>query len=122
MFEHWGKSSDLVPKIATGFGAGIGRCGSVCGALTGGVMAISAKYGSNEPSSKKKLRTYRIARKLYTQFESKNGSVLCRELIGYDLSNPKERDEARKAGVFEKRCEGFISSVIGILLDLENSS
>ena len=42
MFQHWNSGgSDLIPKIATGFGGGIGRCGSVCGALAGGVMALA---------------------------------------------------------------------------------
>jgi hypothetical protein len=51
MFEFWNGENALIPKIATGFGGGIGRCGSVCGALTGGVMALGVKYGTNEPSS-----------------------------------------------------------------------
>jgi hypothetical protein len=29
-----------VPTIATAFGTGIGRCESICGAVTGGVIAI----------------------------------------------------------------------------------
>ncbi|MDH7477732.1 MAG: C-GCAxxG-C-C family protein, partial [Candidatus Bathyarchaeota archaeon] len=40
MFEHWNGENELIPKIATTFGGGIGRCGSLCGALTGGVMAL----------------------------------------------------------------------------------
>ena len=51
MFEHWKGGNVLVPKIATAFGGGIGRRGSVYGALTGGVMAIGIKYGTNEPSA-----------------------------------------------------------------------
>ena len=43
MFEYWNGENELIPKIATAFGGGIGRCGSVCGALTGGVMALGIK-------------------------------------------------------------------------------
>ena len=88
MFEFWNGENALIPKIATGFGGGIGRCGSVCGALTGGVMALGVKYGTNEPSSEKRLEAYEKAQELYKQFEELHGSVLCRELIGYNLSNP----------------------------------
>jgi hypothetical protein len=35
---------------------GIGRFGSVCGALTGGIMAVSIKYGTNEPDVEKRVK------------------------------------------------------------------
>jgi len=118
LFEHWNGENKLVPNIATAFGAGIGRCGSICGALTGGVMAIGAKYGTNEPSVEKRLKSYQLAQKLYKQFEKHYGSVMCRELIGYNLSNPKELKEARKSGVFDEKCIGFVKMVVQTILEL----
>jgi C_GCAxxG_C_C family probable redox protein len=35
--------SDLVPRIAPGFGGGISRCGYVCGAVSGAVMGFGLK-------------------------------------------------------------------------------
>ena len=32
--------NELIPKISTGFGAGLGGHGSVCGAISGGIMAL----------------------------------------------------------------------------------
>lgn len=78
MFEHWNGKNDLIPKIATAFGGGMGRCGSVCGALTGGMMALGIKFGTNEPSMEKRTETYELARKLFRRFEEENGSVLCK--------------------------------------------
>jgi len=118
-FEHWNGKSELVPKIATGFGGGIGRCGSVCGALTGGVMAIGVKYGTNKSSIEKRLKVYELSRKLYRQFELRHGSVNCRELIKYDLSNPKEFEEARAAKISEKKCHNFIKTVMEFLENLD---
>jgi C_GCAxxG_C_C family probable redox protein len=104
MLDHLNLTNELVPKIATGFGGGIGRCGSVCGALTGGVMAISIIYGTNEPLMKKRLKAYQTAQKFYEQFEAQNGSVMCKELIGFDLSVPEQRDKAVKTNAFEEKC------------------
>jgi len=118
MFEHWKCKNELIPKIATAFGGGIGRCGSVCGALTGSVMALGIKYGTNEPSLEKRLKAYEITQKLYKQFENQHGSVLCRELIKYDLSNPEELEKARKANVFEEKCSNFVRKAVEILLEL----
>lgn len=35
-------------KLACGFGDGIGRCQEICGALSGGIMALSLRYGRGE--------------------------------------------------------------------------
>ena len=118
MSEHWGLKNDFVPKIATGFGGGIGRCGSVCGALTGGVMALSVRYGTNEPSVEKRLQTYELSRKFFEQFEKRNNGVLCRDLIGYTLSNPNEQKKAREENVFQKKCARYVENAVTILLEL----
>jgi len=122
MFEYWNDKNKLIPKIATAFGAGIGRCGSICGALTGGVMALGIRYGINEPSLKKRLKVYKLAQKFYKQFEKQYGSVVCRELIGYDLSKPKELEKARKTKVFEKKCVNFVKKAVEALVELSESA
>ena len=118
MFEHWNGENELIPKIATAFGGGIGRCGSVCGALTGGVMALGIKYGTNEPSLEKRLKAYELAQKFYKRFEKQHGSVLCRELIRYDLSVPEELEKARRARIFEEKCVNFVKEAVETLIEL----
>ena len=118
MPEHWRGRSNLIPKIATAFGGGIGRCGSVCGALTGSIMAIGIRYGTNEPSLEKRLKAYELAQSVYKQFEEHCGSVLCRELIGYDLPNPEELKKAQDTKVFEEKCAQFVRVAIDILMSL----
>ncbi|MEM2888099.1 MAG: C-GCAxxG-C-C family protein [Candidatus Bathyarchaeia archaeon] len=70
MFEYWGIKDELVPKIATGFGGGIGRCGSVCGALIGSIMALGAKFGINEPSVENRLKTHEVSRDFFKSLKS----------------------------------------------------
>jgi C_GCAxxG_C_C family probable redox protein len=114
----WGLENEVIPKIATGFGGGIGRCGSVCGALTGGVMAISLKFGTNDSDSEKRAVTYELVSKLFRRFEEKHGSVMCRTLINLDLSKPKDLEKAHREKISEKQCRHFIRTVISITLDL----
>ena len=118
MFEHWNGENELIPKIATAFGGGIGRCGSVCGALTGGVMALGIKYGTNEPSLEKRLKVYKLAQKFLERFEKHHGSVMCRELIRYDFSVPEELEKARKARIFEEKCVNFVRKAVETLIEL----
>jgi C_GCAxxG_C_C family probable redox protein len=111
--------SELIPKIASGFGGGIGLCGSVCGSLSGIIMAVGLKYGSNEAGEEKNLKAYAKANALYHQFEKRHGSVLCRELVKYDLSKPEEVAKARQARVFEKVCVNFVKTAIEDYLAIE---
>jgi C_GCAxxG_C_C family probable redox protein len=100
LYEHIapdGKSK-LIPKTAAGFGGGIGRCGSVCGALTGSVMAVGIKYAPNEPGMEKRAKTYANAKALFQQFEKQHGTTLCRDLIKCDLSKPEEAAKFRQEG------------------------
>lgn len=119
MSEHKKNKNELIPKIATGFGGGIGRCGSVCGALTGGVMAIGIKYGTNQSSAEERRKCYELAQQLYRRFEKKHSSTLCRNLIDYDLSNAEELEKAKKMNVFEKKCPEYIKTVIEILTEFD---
>jgi C_GCAxxG_C_C family probable redox protein len=122
LYEHLepeGKS-ELIPKIAAGFGGGIGRCGSVCGALTGSIMAVGIKYAPNEEGAEKRAKAYANARALYQQFEKQQGTVFCRDLIKYDLSNPQELAKARQEKAFEKVCAKLIKSAVENFLALEN--
>lgn len=56
-------------KIACGFGAGMGRKEEVCGAVTGGIIVISAKYGRVEKDDRPAQEiTYKKTRDLMEQF------------------------------------------------------
>ncbi|HVP17005.1 MAG TPA: C-GCAxxG-C-C family protein [candidate division Zixibacteria bacterium] len=122
MAEHWKCKNELIPKVATAFGGGMGRCGSVCGALTGGLIAIGLKYGTNEPSVKKRSRAYELGETLYRRFEKQNGTVMCRELIGLDLSDAEQREKAHEEHVFEKNCNVFVKSAVEILAALDRDT
>jgi C_GCAxxG_C_C family probable redox protein len=114
--------NELIPKIATGFGGGIGRCGSVCGALTGGLMAVGIKYGTNEVGVEKRAEAYAAAKALFKQFEKQHGTVMCGDLFRYDLSDPAQAAKARENKAFEKVCHKLICSVVESYLALEKPS
>lgn len=99
--------SELIPKIATPFGGGIGRRGSVCGALTGGVMAIGLKFGRIEAKDTKRREvSYNKALELSKRFEKEFGSALCYYLIKLDLTTEEGR-KSIKAVRLEK-CISFV--------------
>jgi C_GCAxxG_C_C family probable redox protein len=112
--------SDLIPKIASGFGGGIGLSGSVCGALTGTILAVGIKYGSNEIGEENNLKAYAMSNTLFQMFEKQHGTVLCRNLIKYDLSKPEQVAKARQEGVFDKLCVNYVKTAVENYLAIEN--
>jgi C_GCAxxG_C_C family probable redox protein len=120
MQEYYGiRRNRLIPKIATAFGGGIGRRGSLCGALTGAIMAIGLRHGTNKTVLAEKEKAYQIALRFYEQFVKECGSPFCRELIGYDLTNPEELERLRKSNVREEKCSYFVTKAVEILISLE---
>jgi C_GCAxxG_C_C family probable redox protein len=117
--ERFGLEKELALKIACGFGGGIGRMGRTCGAVTGAVMVIGLKHGqANAADEESRQETHKLVRKFIDKFAALYGSVECRELIGYDLSNSRELKSARESGTFESKCPGFVYDAAGILEDI----
>lgn len=46
--EYLGVESELIPRIATGIGAGFSLNGFTCGSISGATMAIGLKYGREQ--------------------------------------------------------------------------
>jgi len=88
--QELGIESDVIPRIATAFGAGIGGRGAVCGAVVGGVMAIGLKHGREEPWQPRE-EPYALAQEFCRRFEQEVGHLCCHELTGMDLSTPEGR-------------------------------
>jgi len=120
MQEYYGiHRNKFVPKIATPFGGGIGKRGSLCGALTGAIMAIGLKHGTNTTLLEEKKKSYKLARKFYDQFEEACGSPFCSVLIGYDLTDAEDSERARKSNVRAEKCSNFVRKAVEILIGLE---
>ncbi len=109
--------SSLIPKVAAGFGAGMGRQGSVCGAVAGAVMALGLKYGRLHPKQGRHP-TYHRVQALCRRFEEKYGSIYCRDLLGHDLASTKALSRAMKAGVFATKCPEFIAAAVKLYFEL----
>ena len=117
--EQFGLGKELALKIACGFGGGIGRMGRTCGAVTGAVMVIGLKHGqTNTADEASRRETHKLVKEFIDRFTALHGSVECRELIGYDLSNPAGLKSARESRVFENRCRVFVRDAARILEDI----
>jgi C_GCAxxG_C_C family probable redox protein len=118
-FKDYLKIKDSVlPQLASGFGGGIGHKGSICGALTGAVMAIGMKMGRTDPKDRKTLqKVYDKCQGFWSQFEKEFGNINCYNITGIHLDNEEERQRWLAAGGREK-CGDLVEKTAHMLCDL----
>jgi C_GCAxxG_C_C family probable redox protein len=114
--EEKGIESDLIPKIATGFCSGIARTSSQCGAVSGGILAISLLTGRSSPEDSID-RNYALIQEFIGTFEDKFSSINCKALIGYDL-NTEEGQFMYKENDKILQCTEYVEEATRMVLDL----
>ena len=112
---HFDKNTAL--KMACGFGAGMGRKEEVCGAVTGGIMVIGAKYGRGERDDRTATElTYKKTRELMDRFEKKHGAFICRKLLkGCELTTEEGQKHFKENDLANQICKPCVRSVVEIL-------
>jgi C_GCAxxG_C_C family probable redox protein len=80
-------------------------------------MAIGMAQSNIDPEKNRseKEQTYEVCRCFMHTFEERNGSTVCRELLGCDISTPEGLAKARQEGLFQSRCTKFICDAVEIV-------
>lgn len=109
--DDLGMDQKLAMKTATAFERGMFKS-ATCGSLTGSYMALGLKYGSTD--LEEKLRLEEMVHKLDEEFEQRNKSKKCINLLGLDINNKEGMEEALEKDLLSKVCGSCISSAIEI--------
>jgi C_GCAxxG_C_C family probable redox protein len=109
--------NEAIPKIASGFGGGIGNTGAVCGAVVGAVMAIGLKMERGE-TMEDWLRIGSVVQEFRRRFEAEMGTINCRELTGVDLTTEEGMRESMTSGTAEKVCFPAVGTAYRLVLEL----
>lgn len=93
-----GMTEEEAAKLASPFGAGFGKLREVCGAVSGMTMVMGKVKGYSDPGDYEgKKALYAIIQKMCAEFEEKQGTLICRELLGLkkgeDIGEPAVRTE-----------------------------
>jgi len=82
-------------------------------------MVIGLKYGqANLADVESREKTYKLIKEFVDKFTALHGSIECKELIGYDLSDSGGIKLARERGVFTNKCPSFVYDSACILEDI----
>ena len=114
---------DTALKLASSFGGGMGGTRSVCGAVTGMLMAAGLKYGYSDVGNLDiKTQHYARTRALLESFEAEHGTLICRELLAA-LEELKKDPSPRTAEYYKQRpCALFVETAAQLLEEMDAQS
>ncbi len=113
-----GLDEETAVRLSAGFAAGM-RMAETCGAVTGAFMALSLA-NTAEGSRTAELRgpTYRAMAEFREAFLAKHGTVVCRDLLGCDISTPEGSARAAQEKMFVTRCPVYVADAAEIVAGL----
>lgn len=108
---------ELLSKLSSSFGGGMGRLREVCGSVSGMFMIVGLLYGYDGPETGEvKAEHYKRIQELAAKFEEKHGSIVCREMLGLTVRHDVPVPEARTEAYYKKRpCAEIIGDAAEIL-------
>ena len=109
--ETYGLDKGTAQRISFGLNSGF-RCAEVCGAVSGAILVVGLKHGDSKELGNEKTLEY------MSLFKEKLGSVVCRDLLGCDISTPEGRENAIRQNLFTTRCVDVVQSAAQLLVDL----
>lgn len=116
--EELGITEKQALKIGACLGSGM-RKGEVCGACTGALLALGLKFGqADESDIQSRLKTNEVTDRFLAEFKKKNGSYMCKELLGCDLSTEEGIAMAVEKKLFTEFCPKMVESATKIAEDI----
>jgi len=94
--------------------------GEVCGALSGGALAIGLLYGQDQDEA-----VPHLTEKFMHRFAERNGAVRCSDIIGFNIGSiDTTTDLSSLKGLLmfgvrggKEMCNGVVSSAVEVLLE-----
>lgn len=113
--KECGLTEEQALRLGSCFGGGMRR-GEVCGACTGALMVLGSLYGQYDPEEAgSRERSNEVTDRMTLGFEETCGSCLCRGILGYDISTPEGKKQAREKKLFEERCPQMVANAVTVL-------
>ena len=117
--DEAGLDKKLAMKVSSGFGGGIARSGDICGVVTGAIMALGLKFFLTEADIKQeKAKIYGIVAEFENRFKKRHGSILCRELLGYNVSTADGAKKIAELDLHNKVCAGLVWDAVEIVEEM----
>ena len=104
-------------KLSSSLGGGMGRLREVCGAVSGMFLVAGVLYGYDDSKDyDKKTEHYARIQQLAKEFETMNGSIICRDLLGLGKEKESPAPDKRTDEYYKKRpCAELVGMAAAIM-------
>ncbi len=116
--EPYGVSPASARKLGRPWGGGVGRMGQTCGAVTGAIILLGHAQDGALPEADARNKICASVKELIQRFKQRNGSVICRDLLGADISTEEGQRKIKEEMLMKKICPKFVEDASVILAEL----
>ncbi|MBA4367455.1 MAG: hypothetical protein C0403_07430 [Desulfobacterium sp.] len=116
--EQFGISPASAKALGRPWSGGIGHQGLTCGYLAGAVIVIASAF-DNENEGQARMETDVAVKELFSRFEARYGTTLCRDLLGADMTTEAGLVRIMQEKLVKKYClaEDGIGQTVAEILD-----
>lgn len=109
-------STEQIMAVSGGFGGGVGGShAELCGAISGGIIALSLMFPYQDGTSKEtKRQLYQLSKEFRARFEATFGRTCCGELLKAHPGISETTKEAARLGL-TAHCDIMIVTAVEIL-------
>ncbi|MBO4903487.1 MAG: C_GCAxxG_C_C family protein [Lachnospiraceae bacterium] len=116
--DECGISEEMAFRLGSCFGSGM-RKGNVCGACTGALMVLGLMFGEEQAGDpEERQRSNKINDMMMDRFKQTNGTCICNELLGCDITTSEGVQYARDNRLFKDFCPKMVASAVDILEEI----
>jgi C_GCAxxG_C_C family probable redox protein len=117
-----GLSRKTAMQVSAGFAGGM-RMGDTCGAVTGAFMVLGLRHAAeNCETAAGRSDIYARVLDFAKKFQELNGSIVCRDLLGCDISTPDGMRQAQERNLFKTTCVKMVEDAARVLEEMESGS
>ena len=115
--DKYDMDHSMAMKLSSSFGGGMGRLREVCGAVSGMFMVAGLLYGYDEPKNfEAKSEQYARIQELAGEYSDRNGSIVCREILGLGKGKDDPVPSRRTQEYYKKRpCPDLVAMAAAIM-------
>jgi C_GCAxxG_C_C family probable redox protein len=105
---QYGLDAEVALRVAAGFGSGM-RLAETCGAVTGAFMVLGLAYsGDGSKTIEGRMAAYEAILAFARDFKERQGSLVCRELLGCDVSTAEGAKIAEERKLYQTKCARLV--------------
>jgi C_GCAxxG_C_C family probable redox protein len=113
--RRFGLGRETALRIGAGFAGGM-RIAETCGAVTGAIMVLGlCRATAESTTAKRREPVYMAVQQFMTEYERRNRTLICRDLLGCDIRTEEGLRAAKERGLYKTVCPRMVQDAAEIL-------